>query len=558
LLSHEQLLHGKADCPFATDGRLRESLRHYVEQWKHQNRNGLESVRGHSLDNQDDRPPPSVALPDKIGGCSIDCELGRGAMGVVYQGHDPKLKRPVAIKVLLHGAHSRVSDRRRLIQEAQAPALLSHPNIIKVHDVRDTNDKPPLPCLILELANGRNLDEFRKAHTAAGRKWDVEDTVRLVHLLAKAVDYANRNGVLHRDLKPANILIHRPSAADDSSTATLLLGGELAMPKIGDFGIGKRYDETEQLTATEVAMGTPTFAAPELLSGKGKVADARADVYGLGGILYWLLTGQPPHEGKTAKEIEEDLLGRKGRLRWTRPVFGAVPPILAAICQKCLMLSRDDRYAAAKNLADDLRAFLDGEPTSVKPAGVCGRLTVAFAYSPRLARLQVWQPLFFCMAFLLLVENTALYFMQQMRAPDWVFALNSFAVGGMFVAFFFTIWKRTQPRGLGREVLLMIGTAAASTVLIAALCGIINDQSWKYYNLGWSFGCVCNAQATTLIAQRLKKFYEVPVLFCVVAFLTAWWMEEAPLIFGVSLFIILGIAGLQVEGSNKRVRPPQV
>jgi serine/threonine protein kinase len=293
--------------------------------------------------------------------------LGRGGMGVVFEGEDPALKRRVALKVLLDARYADPRHVARFRGEAEAVARLHHPNIVQIHEVGEHYDRP---YLALEYLDGGNL-----AERLAGRPQPPRQAAELVEALARAVQHAHEQGVVHRDLKPANVLLQR---SEDRGQRSEVRNGELApsssdlcpltsdlWPKIADFGLAKRLDE-ESLTQTGDLLGTPGYMAPELASGRaGADSGPPADVYGLGAILYELLVGRPPFRG-------EAILDTLEQVRTLEPVpprrlQPKVPRDLETIALKCLQKDPRQRYASALALAEDLRRFRDGVPIRARP-----------------------------------------------------------------------------------------------------------------------------------------------------------------------------------------------
>jgi serine/threonine-protein kinase len=280
------------------------------------------------------------AAGDSVPGYEIVAELGRGGMGVVYKARQIGLNRPCALKMILAGGHAGEDDLARFRTEAEAIARLSHPNIVAVYEVGEHGGTP---FFSLEFCSGGSLD--RKM---AGTPIDPREAARLVRTLALAMQAAHDANVIHRDLKPANVL----------------LSGDGAL-KITDFGLAKKLDQTSQ-TQTGVAMGTPSYMAPEQAEGRKSVGPL-ADVYALGAILYECLVGRPPFKAATTFDTimqvvtEEPVPPRRLNAR--------VPADLETIVLKCLQKNPARRYASARELADDLGRFLAGEPIRARRVG---------------------------------------------------------------------------------------------------------------------------------------------------------------------------------------------
>jgi serine/threonine protein kinase len=281
--------------------------------------------------------------------------VGQGGMGIVYKARQVKLNRLVALKMILSGAPP--ADLARFRTEAEAVAGLEHPNIIRIYEVGEYAGHP---YLVLEWAEGGNL-----AGHLSGAPLPARSAAGLLLPLARAAAFAHERGILHRDIKPANVLLRSleqgaaavPSGQQPRGSSVPAFAP--AVPKLADFGLAKRLDADQGHTQTGVVLGTPCYMAPEQAEGKKDLGPA-ADVYALGAILYEMLTGRPPFLGSSVLETLEQVCEHD-------PVppsqlQPAVPHDLEVICLKCLHKSPADRYAGADELADDLRAYLDGEP----------------------------------------------------------------------------------------------------------------------------------------------------------------------------------------------------
>jgi WD40 repeat protein len=275
-----------------------------------------------------------------VPGYEILAELGRGGMGVVYMARQRSLNRIVALKMVLAGGHAGAEDRARFLAEAEAIARVRHPGIIQIHDF-GTHDG--LPYFSLEFCGGGSLGVRLRGTTLPPR-----DAAETVETIARAVQAAHDAGIVHRDLKPGNVLI-----ADDGTL------------KITDFGLAKRV-EGGGLTRSGAVMGTPSYMAPEQAEGRPDVGPA-ADVYALGAILYECLTGRPPFKASSAVETIRQVVGQGPAS--PRQLQANLPRDLETICLKCLQKEPARRYASARELADDLRRYLEGRTILARPVG---------------------------------------------------------------------------------------------------------------------------------------------------------------------------------------------
>lgn len=294
-------------------------------------------------------PTPSLLkLPARLGSYEVLAELGRGAMGIVYQARHSKLQRVVALKMLLGGEFAREENRSRFRAEAEAVARLQHPNIIQIFELGEwqTNDLgTPCPYLTLEYVDGGNL-----GHRLAGNPQPPELAARWLLTLAHAVHYAHGQGIVHRDLKPSNVL--------------LTAEGRL---KLCDFGVAKLVTGSSLKTLGGQLVGTPEYMAPEQADGQGRLAGPITDVYGLGAILYTMLTGRPVFQSPSVLGILEQVLGSEPIA--PRRLQPAVPRDLETICLKCLEKEPRRRYASAAQLAEDLEHYLEGRAILARPTG---------------------------------------------------------------------------------------------------------------------------------------------------------------------------------------------
>jgi serine/threonine protein kinase len=277
-----------------------------------------------------------------IPGYEILGRLAPGGMGVVYRARQVALNRTVALKVIRAGAHAGPQERARFRVEAEAVASLSHPHVIPIYDCGEWD---AVPYLAMEFAEGGSL-----ADRLAGGPMPAPEAAALVETLARAVQFVHERGLIHRDLKPANILLT-----------------DQGVPKLADFGLAKRLDQDQGLTRSRAVLGTASYMAPEQAAGDRQALGPAADVYALGAILYETLTGQPPFRAETYELTIHQVLSEEPQPpRRLRP---EVPAELEGVCLRCLEKEPGRRFASALALAEDLRRFREGEPTSTQALG---------------------------------------------------------------------------------------------------------------------------------------------------------------------------------------------
>src|SRR5215831_8444893 len=259
---------------------------------------------------------PAKVFPE-FGDYELLEEIGRGGQGVVYRAHQKSLNRTVALKVIGLGTWASEAHLKRFRREAEAAARLQHPGIVPIHEVGERDSQCYFSMNIIE---GGQLDEVVRREPMP-----IRDAVELIAKLARTVHYAHELGILHRDIKPGNILLDAK--------------GE---PHLTDFGLARLLETKSTVTHTMDVLGTPSYMAPEQASGHNAAISSVTDVYGLGAVLYQLLTGHPPFAGGATYETIKLLLDTEPRQ--PRLLNPKIDRDLSTICLKCLEKDPKRRY----------------------------------------------------------------------------------------------------------------------------------------------------------------------------------------------------------------------
>lgn len=289
----------------------------------------------------------ATVAPERIGVFRIVREVGRGGMGIVYEAEDDRLRRRVALKVVLNGEFASAEQLMRFRLEAELAARVRHPNIVGIHEAGEYEGRP---FLVMEWIDGGSL-----ANHLDGTPWPPLRAAALVETLAHALHAAHCQGVIHRDIKPGNILL-----------------AEGDVPRITDFGLARALAGDSNLTQSGGLVGTPRYMAPEQLRGESRAVGPAADIYALGVLFYELLTGCVPFTSSDLMTLLDQVANHP-----PAPPRRYAPGLnrdLESVCLKCLEKEPARRYATAAALAEDLGRFRRGEPTEARAAGSAERL----------------------------------------------------------------------------------------------------------------------------------------------------------------------------------------
>ena len=286
-------------------------------------------------------PGPPKAFAD-FGDYELLEEVGRGGQGVVYRARQKSLNRTVALKVIGLGHWASDAHLKRFRREAEAAASLDHSGIVPIYEVSERDGS----CYFsMKFVEGGQLDAVVRRESMPVRR-----AAELIAKVARTVHYAHEHGILHRDIKPGNILLDQK--------------GE---PHLTDFGLARLVESESTVTRTMEVLGTPSYMAPEQAVGNNRAISGATDVYGLGAVLYQLVTGHPPFAGGTTYETIKLLLDTEPRQ--PRLLNPKIDRDLSTICLKCLEKDPKRRYSSALALAEDLERWLKHEPILARRTG---------------------------------------------------------------------------------------------------------------------------------------------------------------------------------------------
>jgi WD40 repeat protein/tRNA A-37 threonylcarbamoyl transferase component Bud32 len=293
-----------------------------------------------------------MTTPCRFGEYELLEKIAHGGMGVVYKARQLRPNRIVALKLILSGQLARRSDVERFHAEAEAAASLDHPNIVPIYEV---GQQAGQHYFTMKFIEGGSLaeSEVRSQRSEVGKRTQ-SDAARLMATVARAVHYAHQRGILHRDLKPGNILLDATG-----------------QPYVSDFGLAKQISADNVTTHSATIVGTASYMAPEQAAGRDRLTTA-ADIYSLGAIFYWLLTGRPAIQAATPLETLRKLEDQEP-VR-PRAIDPHINRDLETICLKCLEKDPARRYGSAEALAHELKRWLAGEPIFARPSSSVERL----------------------------------------------------------------------------------------------------------------------------------------------------------------------------------------
>jgi serine/threonine protein kinase len=469
----------------------------------------------------DESPAADPTRVCSFGDYELLAEIARGGMGVVFKARQKRLNRLVALKMILSGRLAAEDDLQRFRTEAEAAARLRHPNIVAVHEVGEVDGQL---FFSMDFIEGRTLAQRLGEGPVASRT-----AAGTMCQLARAVHYAHGEGILHRDLKPSNILLDH----DDQ-------------PYLTDFGLAKKLDAGDlNLTRTGAILGTPSYMAPEQAAGRVKHLGPACDVYGLGAVLYELLTGRPPFRSDTPLDTVLHVLEREPAP--PRLLNPKVDHDLETICLKCLEKDPRLRYASADELAADLQRYLDGESILARSYNIVARLTRALNKpSRREGDLRIWASLLLVFSGIFLVGHLVTFALIQTDQPAGLLFLSragALLLGGLAL-WFFRHGDPLPATPAERQVwsiwvgyLLAYGTSSLVTRLLIR-SGVLTGGSaevahWQEL-VSYPFAAVLTGLAFFVMGGAYwGRYYAIGLAFLVLALLMPLHLEWSPVTYGL-------------------------
>lgn len=493
---------------------------------------------------EEQRPSEATApAADEVGRFFGDYELlgeiARGGMGVVYRAKQGTLNRIVALKMILAGRLADAEDVARFCSEAVAAANLSHPNIVTVYEVGAIDGQH---FFSMEYIEGESLSQRLNRGPLPGK-----EAARIVRQIARGIHHAHKQGIIHRDLKPSNILMDKDNE-----------------PQITDFGLAKRMGDSKQ-TRTGAVLGTPSYMSPEQAQGRSRELGPACDVYGLGAVLYEMVTGRPPFRAASSVDtIMQVITSDPVPPRLLNPKVDAD---LETICLKCLEKDPLHRYASAEAVADDLNCYLQGESISARSFNVLDRITRMLGRSQDDFAFHTWSSMVLTMAVVIGIEHTLVFVLNLAEAPRWT-TLTARTLQFLLLGFLF--WYHRGSR--------LLPTSAAErqlwTIWIGYLCvyGLIVLLTRL---LGWENVIAKGTEAPFHLQEMLAypylslasgmafflmgsnywgRCYAFGVAFFAAAIVMPFQMILAPLLFGLIWAGSLLMLGLHLRQLGRESR----
>ena len=445
-----------------------------------------------------DGPPPVPPEYEILG------KLGQGGMGVVFKARHVGLNRVEVLKMIRAGEFAGPRDLARFKFEAEAAANLDHPNIVPVYHVGEVAGRPFLSMRWIDGAclADRPLKSPREIAT-------------IIAKIARAVHHAHQRGILHRDLKPANILVDAASE-----------------PFVADFGVARRLGADVAPTQSGGIVGTPQYMAPEQARGDPHLT-VGADVYAIGGILYFCLTGRPPFLGKSYVDVLNQVTTAPPPA--PRTVRPDVDPELEAVCLKCLEKEPADRYSSAAAVAEELEQYLRGEGVSARAPGLFDWLKQLWRAQPQPS--YSWEVLVWFGAIMLVAHGVVFGIVRTGGVLGWIWLVNFLTWASVCWVLYWYMARRFRrlPPAERHNMMIAFGHALASVALTFALVPIDlaapGAATLPVFPAQLALAGVCFFIVGSIHWSRM---FPIGLGLMGLAPLAAAWPEASPLLYGLT------------------------
>lgn len=468
----------------------------------------------------------SLSLPTILGDYELIEEIGRGGMGVVFRARQISLDRVVAVKMILRGRLASESDLQRFLSEATATARLEHPNIVPVYEAGDFEGRA---YFSMQLVEGPTL-----ADLVAAAPLQQREAARMVAAIARAIGYAHRQGILHRDLKPSNILVTHDGT-----------------PMITDFGLAKQSGSKADLTRSGMLVGTPAYMSPEQASGRRNLVGPQSDVYSLGCVLYFALTGRSPFLADLPMDLVMQVIEQDPTPpRALRP---SLDRDLEMIVIRCLQKPIDLRYESADALADDLEAYLNDETVSASSGRFHQVIARVFRETHHANILDNWGTLWIWHSMVLLVAGILTWQLSRSGVTArWTYGAVWTVGLGTWAAVF---WKLRQRMGpvtfIERQVAHVWGASMVAIAMLFPMEWLLGLPALTFSPL---LGVISGMVFIIKAGMLHGVFYIQAAVLMATAVLMALVPEHAHLLFGIVAAACFFIPGYKYARRRLRSR----
>ncbi len=474
--------------------------------------------------------PPGGPPPQRFGDYEILGEVGRGGMGVVYKAREPGLNRTVALKMLLPGAVPDEAELQRFRTEAAAAARLQHPHIVAVHCVGVHDGRH---FYSMDYIEGVSLTQ-----RLAEGPLPCRTAARYAAVIARALHHAHGHGILHRDVKPGNVLID----ADDR-------------PHVTDFGLAKQYTSDSGQTRTGSVLGTPSYMAPEQAAGRKDLGPA-CDVYGVGALLYELLTGRPPFKAETPLDTMLQVME-----------FEPVPPRLLnpkidrdleTVCLKCLQKEPRDRYRTAAELADDLDRYLQGDSIRARSFNMMDRLARTLERSQFDVEFRSYATLLYWFAAIVLAMHLVRHVLITTHQPVWAVGASQIVQFGLMGAAFWRYRKQgVLPTNTAERQMWSVWVGYIASCFLIAFAGwCMFSEAQIYAGVEYPLFAITAGMAFFVLGSSYwGRCYAIALAFFALSGVMLLRLEWATLEFGGLWAVVLVVIGRHLSRLGREHAP---